>query len=281
MPPLPPFAGLDLDRPLIVGIVNVTPDSFYDGGKFIDPETAIAHGRMLAGAGAHILDIGGESARPGAATLGLDEELGRVMPVVAALVGEGHKVSIDTRKAAVMKEAIKAGAAIVNDITALGGDAGSMDAVAGSTACAILMHMRGDPGTMQNGPRYKDAPSEIRDYLEGRIKACQAAGIGKERIAVDPGIGFGKSPEHNLQILNRLDEFLDLGCAVVLGVSRKSFIGAVSESPTPDDRLGGSLAAALAGVGRGAHILRVHDVAQTKQAIDVWAAIEGAGRLKN
>ncbi len=269
-----PFAGLALDRPTIMGIVNVTPDSFSDGGEFLDSELAVGHARRLADAGADIIDIGGESTRPGAAMVSVDEEMDRVLPVVESLVSDGLKVSIDTRKAPVMEAALAHGAAIVNDVTALTGDAGSVDVVAESGASVILMHMRGNPTNMQDGPRYDDVSQEIYDYLEERIEACERAGIGRERIAVDPGIGFGKTVEHNLGIINRLDVFRGLGCAVVLGVSRKSFIGALSKERTPADRLAGSLAAMLAGVERGADIVRVHDVAETRQALDVWQAIK-------
>ncbi len=259
-----------------MGILNVTPDSFSDGGDAPDGPSAIARGRKLAADGADIIDIGGESTRPGAAPVSIDEELSRVIPVITALAGDGLNVSIDTRNSAVMDAAIGAGAKIINDVTALEGE-NSMKVAAASGASVILMHMQGDPGTMQNDPKYTDAPQDVRSYLAGRIKACEDAGISRQRIAVDPGIGFGKNLDHNLQILNRLDEFADLDCPLVLGVSRKSFIGRLSggsASKNAKDRLGGSLAAALAGLARGASILRVHDVAQTRQAVDVWVAIE-------
>ncbi len=267
------FAGLPLDRPLIMGVVNVTPDSFSDGGEAATVAAAIERGHAMVGDGADIIDVGGESTRPGAAPVPLEEELARVIPVITALGDAGCAVSIDTRHAAVMAAAIDAGAKIVNDVTALCGDPRSLDVVAGSAASVILMHMQGEPGTMQNAPQYEDAAQEVRDYLAGRIEVCVKAGIAIERIAIDPGIGFGKTLKHNLDILNRLALFTGLGCPLVLGVSRKSFIGKISGDDNPKGRLGGSLAAALAGVTRGVAIVRVHDVAETRQALAVWQAI--------
>ncbi len=256
-----------------MGIVNVTPDSFSDGGLAFRPAAAVKRGLDLAADGADILDIGGESTRPGAAPVSLGEELRRVLPVVEALAGEGCVVSIDTRKAAVMEAACGAGAAIVNDVTALCGDPRSLDAASEAGVCVILMHMSGEPQGMQNDPRYADAPREVFDYLAGRVEACLAAGIPRRRIAVDPGIGFGKTPRHNAEILGRLDLYRDLGCPLALGVSRKSFIAALSGDAPPERRLGGTLAAVLAGVAGGAGILRVHDVFETRQALDIWRAI--------
>lgn len=272
------FAGLTLDRPLIMGVVNVTPDSFSDGGDHADAGAAIAHGRKLVADGADILDIGGESTRPGAAPVSIEEELSRVLPVIEALAADGHKVSVDTRHATVMDAAIGAGAAIVNDVTALTGDPDSASVVADSDVSVVLMHMLGEPGTMQDNPVYGDAAADVRDYLADRIEACVAAGIEMGRIAVDPGIGFGKTLEHNLDILRRLSLFKGLGCSVLLGVSRKSFIAMISGEQDPKRRLGGSLAAALAGVAGGANILRVHDVSETVQALAVWDAINEAKR---
>lgn len=274
-----PFAGLAPDRPLIMGVINVTPDSFSDGGAFLDAGRAIAHGRELAAEGADILDVGGESTRPGAAPVSPESEMARVLPVVRALATEGFVVSIDTRRAAVMEAALDAGARIVNDVTALAGDPAAPRVAAGAGASVVLMHMQGEPGTMQDDPRYADAALDVFDYLRARVAACEAAGIPRDRIAVDPGIGFGKTVRHNLRILGRLDIFLGLGCPVVLGVSRKSFIGRLSRGEPPAERLAGSLAAALAGVARGAHILRVHDVAETRQALVVWRAIASAEAL--
>lgn len=270
------FAGIPIDSPVLMGIVNVTPDSFSDGGKFLDPEIAIAHARRLADEGAAILDIGGESTRPGADPVSPEEEISRVLPVVRTLAGEGYCVSIDTRRAAVMKAALDCGAKIVNDVTALEGDAGSLPVVAASDASVVLMHMQGEPGTMQEHPHYDDAALDIFRYLEARVTACEKAGIPRDRIAVDPGIGFGKTVDHNLRILSRLGVYHGLGCAIALGVSRKSFIAGLSENVPAGERLPGSLAAALSGISAGAQILRVHDVAETRQALTVWQAIVDA-----
>ena len=267
------FAGLRLDRPRIMGVVNVTPDSFSDGGDFAEDAAAIEHGLALREAGAEILDVGGESTRPGAAPISIAEELRRVIPVVRALAGAEAVVSIDTRHAQVMGEAIAAGAAIVNDITALTGDPASLDLLARSGASVVLMHMRGEPRNMQANPVYGDAPREIRDYLAERVAACMAAGIAPSRIAVDPGIGFGKNDGHNMALLRELGMLHELGVALLLGVSRKSFIGRLSRGEAPKARLAGSLAAGLAGLDRGVQILRVHDVSETRQAIAVWQAL--------
>ena len=256
-----------------MGVVNVTPDSFSDGGDFAEGAAAIEHGLALKEAGAEILDVGGESTRPGAAPISIAEELRRVIPVIRALAAAGAVVSIDTRHAQVMGEAIAAGAAIVNDITALTGDPASLDLVARSQASVVLMHMRGDPRNMQANPVYADAPLEIRDYLAERVAACMAAGIAPARIAVDPGIGFGKNDGHNMALLRELGMLHELGVALLLGVSRKSFIGRLSRGEAPKERLAGSLAAGLAGLDRGAQILRVHDVSETRQAIAVWQAL--------
>ena len=267
------FAGLALDRPRIMGVVNVTPDSFSDGGDFADGAAAIKQGLALKEAGAEILDIGGESTRPGAAPITLEEELGRTIPVVRALVASGAIVSIDTRHARVMAEALDAGATIVNDITALTGEGDSLDLVARRGAAVVLMHMQGEPRSMQANPVYEDAPLEIRDFLAERVAACLEAGIPPERIAVDPGIGFGKNDRHNMAVLLGLGLLHELGVAVVLGVSRKSFIGRLSRGEAPKQRLAGSLAAGLAGLDRGVQILRVHDAAETRQAIAIWQAL--------
>lgn len=269
------FAGLSLDRPLVMGIVNATPDSFSDGGEAFRFSDAVARGVQMVEDGADIIDVGGESTRPGAAPVGLEEELRRTVPVIERLVQGGALVSIDTRHGAIMRAALDAGAAIVNDVSALTG-AGSLDVVAGSEASVVLMHMQGEPGKMQANPTYADAPGEVFAYLKERIAACEAAGIDSSRLAVDPGIGFGKTVDHNLQILNRLDMYQDLDVAVLLGVSRKSFIGQVADEPDAHRRLPGSLAAALAGVARGASIVRVHDVVETVQALKIWQAIENA-----
>ncbi len=270
------FAGLCLDRPRLLGIVNVTPDSFSDGGETPDPVTAIERGFTLAAAGADIIDVGGESTRPGAQPVPADVEQARVRPVVAELAGAGLTVSVDTRRAAVMAAAIDAGAVIVNDVTALTGDPAAIGIVANAGVSVILMHMQGEPQTMQADPRYGDPVVEISRWLAGRIAACEAAGIARERIAVDPGIGFGKTVAHNLDLLARLPRFRELGCAVAIGASRKSFIARVSRGEPAGERVAGSLAAALWAVFHGADLVRVHDVAATAQAIAVWQAIAGA-----
>jgi dihydropteroate synthase len=267
------FAGVTSDRPLIMGIVNVTPDSFSDGGQFSVHEEAVRHGRRLAAEGAAILDIGGESTRPGAAPVSIGEEISRTIPVVRALAEDGLCISIDTRHAAVMRAALEAGAVIINDISALEGDPDSLDVAVRSNASVVLMHMQGQPADMQTDPAYEDAPREIFHYLAGRIEACLSAGISRDRLCVDPGIGFGKTVQHNLDLLANLGRFQKLDVPVLLGVSRKSFIGALSGNEPPDQRLGGSIAAGLAGIARGAQILRVHDVAETAQAVAVWHAI--------
>ncbi len=266
------FAGVALDLPLVMGIVNATPDSFSDGGKYLGAQAAIAHGRRLAAEGAALIDVGGESTRPGAAPVSPREEIARTVPVVRALAGEGIRVSIDTRHAVVMRAAVEAGAAIINDISALEGE-GALAAAAENGASVVLMHMKGQPGDMQADPRYDNAPREIYDYLAARIDACLDAGISFEKLCIDPGIGFGKTTLHNVQLLASLDGLQALGVPVLLGVSRKSFIGALSRKEPPEQRLGGSLAAALAGLDRGVKILRVHDVAETVQAVAVWHAI--------
>jgi len=269
----PPFAGLTLDRPRIMGVVNVTPDSFSDGGDFADTETAIAHGLALRQAGADILDIGGESTRPGSEPLPVEVELARVLPVIKALAGAGALVSVDTRRALVMAEAIAAGARIVNDITALAGDPESLGLVARAGVAVVLMHMQGEPRSMQANPVYVEAPLDIHDFFVERLEACAAAGIPAARIAIDPGIGFGKNDRHNIAILQGLGVFHELGVPVLLGVSRKSFIGRLSRKEPAKQRLAGSLAASLAGLDRGVQMLRVHDVAETYQAMAVWQAL--------
>jgi dihydropteroate synthase len=272
----PAWAGLTVDRPLVMGIVNATPDSFSDGGDRLAPDIAIAHGLEMVAAGAAIIDVGGESTRPGAALVSLDEEMARVLPVVSALAGRGVTVSIDTRHAAVMRAAVQAGARIINDVTALEGE-GALAVAAASGAAVCLMHMQGQPQTMQAEPHYGCAPLDIFDYLAGRIAACAAAGIALERICVDPGIGFGKNDDHNAQIFAALALYHGLGCPVLLGASRKSFIGRLSRGELPKQRLAGSLAAHLAGLDAAIQLIRVHDVAETIQAVRIWQAMrEGA-----
>jgi dihydropteroate synthase len=267
------FHNFILDRPLVMGVVNVTPDSFSDGGDHFERDAAIAGGRRLIEEGADILDIGGESTRPGAAPVPPGEERRRIVPVIETLAREGAIVSVDTRHVDTMKAALDAGAAIVNDVTALSAQ-GAIDLVAGRTASCVLMHMQGEPRTMQADPHYDDAPRDIAAFLQARIAACEAAGIPRTRICVDPGLGFGKAVAHNARLIARLETLTALGVAVLIGASRKSFIGALSKGERPKDRLPGSLAAGLAAVARGADILRVHDVAATVQALKIWTAIE-------
>ena len=286
--PRPSFAGLDLGKPRIMGIINVTPDSFSDGGDRFDAGRAVADGLAMVEAGAAILDVGGESTRPGAAPVDPQEELRRVLPVVRDLAEAGAFVSIDSRRGPVMAAALDAGARMINDVTALEGDPDSLALAAERGVPVALMHMQGEPGTMQANPRYDDAALEVYDYLEGRVAACEAAGMARADIAVDPGIGFGKTVTHNLEILDQMALYQGLGCAVVLGVSRKGFIGNLSRGKlsrgklsggaAPKARLPGSLAAALAGLDRGVQILRVHDVAETFQAMALWRAIANRGR---
>ncbi|CAA6606272.1 7,8-dihydropteroate synthase [Rhodospirillaceae bacterium LM-1] len=266
------FAGVPLGRPLLMGIVNVTPDSFHDGGQYALAELAVTHGRRLLEEGAAILDVGGESTRPGAAQVLESVEKERVVPVVRALAGRGALVSIDTRHPAVMVAAIKAGARIINDITGLG-DPEARRIVRESGAFAVIMHMQGEPGTMQAEPHYDDCLAEVYDWLAARVALCESEGIHREKIAIDPGIGFGKTLEHNLALLKGLGKFHEIGCPVLLGASRKSFIAKLCGGIPSQERLPGSLAAALWGASQGAQILRVHDVAQTQQALRIWSSL--------
>jgi len=263
---------IDLTRPRVMGIVNVTPDSFSDGGRLgLD---AIRHCEQLVAEGADMLDIGGESTRPGSQAITVEEELGRVLPVLEAALTLGVPISIDTKKAAVMREVLARGADIVNDIDALQAP-GALDAVAAHPSCGIcLMHMRGDPLTMQHRPRYDDVVTEVREFLTDRLRALRDHRVAAERIALDPGIGFGKSVEHNLELLRRQRELLALGRPLLVGWSRKSTLGAITGREV-SERLAGSVAAALAAVQGGASVLRVHDVAATVDALKVWAAAHG------
>ncbi|MGE5130256.1 MAG: dihydropteroate synthase [Sphingomonadaceae bacterium] len=262
--------SLPLDRPLLMGVVNVTPDSFSDGGRFIDRAAALAHARRLIEEGADLIDIGGESTRPGAQPVSEQEELARVLPVLEALAGGRVPVSVDTRRPAVMREALAHGASMINDVEALSAP-GALEAVA-STNCAVcLMHKRGDPATMQRDPRYGEVVSEVAEYLAGRIATVRAAGIGADRIVADPGFGFGKTLAHNLALLKRLPELARLEVPLLVGWSRKSSLGALTGRAV-EDRLAGSLAAALLALLGGAKILRVHDVKETRDVILVWEA---------
>jgi len=260
----------------LMGIVNVTPDSFSDGGAFLDPERAVEHALALACEGADILDVGGESTRPGSLPVPADEELARVLPVIRKLRPRtGVLISVDTTKSAVARAALDAGADIVNDTSALRDDPEMAAVVARSGAAVVLMHMKGTPRTMQEAPHYDDLVGEIRSFLAARCRAAEAAGIAAERIIVDPGIGFGKTAEHNLALIERLDAFRDLGRPLCVGFSRKAFIGRVLGLP-PGERLEGTIAAAVLSVSRGAEILRVHDVGPVARAVRMAEAILGA-----
>ena len=268
------WAGMDFSRPRLMAIVNVTPDSFSDGGDHLDAAAAIEFGKAMLSAGADVLDVGGESTRPGSLPVEPAEEIRRIEPVIRALASLGATISVDTRNAVTMQAALAAGARIINDVTALTGDARSLTLAAESRAPVVLMHMRGEPRTMQDDPVYASATLDVLEYLEARIAACVAAGVPRAQIVIDPGIGFGKRLRHNLQLLGQLTLLHLTGCPILLGASRKSFISStVSRGEPPKDRLPGSIAAALIGLDQGVQILRVHDVAETWQAIEVWRGI--------
>lgn len=262
---------------LVMGVLNVTPDSFSDGGRFLRAEEAVAHGTRMAAEGADIVDVGGESTRPGSDPVPAEEEIDRVAPVIAGLVEEipALPVSIDTRKADVADAALDAGATIVNDVSA-GADPRMFDVVRERGAALVLMHMKGEPKTMQQAPAYDDVVAEVHEYLRERIEAAAFSGIDPERIAVDPGIGFGKDLGHNLELIRRIDELLDLGRPVLVGPSRKRFIGAILDLPE-DRRVEGTIGAVAWMVARGAHVVRVHDVLEVARAVRVIDAIAGSG----
>ncbi len=262
--------NLTLERPLIMGVVNVTPDSFSDGGDFLQHEAAVAHARRLVEEGADLLDIGGESTRPGAPPVSLDEERRRVLPVLQALTALGVPLSIDTQKPELMREAAAAGAAMVNDVNGFEAPA-ALDAVADSACAICIMHKQGTPQTMQQAPQYGDVVAEVGRYLVGRVAAAQAEGIARERIVVDPGFGFGKTLQHNLALLRRLGGLVP-GVPLLAGLSRKTMIGTLTGREV-GDRVFGSVAAALIAAQHGAAILRVHDVAATRDALAVWQAV--------
>jgi dihydropteroate synthase len=257
----------------LMGVVNVTPDSFSDGGLYLDPNAAIAHGEELVRDGAEILDVGGESTRPGAVAVSAEEELARIEPVVAALARTAT-VSIDTSKAVVAEAALDGGAEIVNDVTALRGDPDMAGLCAEREVGVVLMHMRGNPRTMQTDPVYEDVVDDVKAFLAERLEFAVEAGVDEEKVWLDPGIGFGKTREHNLELLRRLGELRALGRPLVIGTSRKSFIGAVDGSPATE-RLGGTIASSVLAAAEGADILRVHDVAEVGQAMRVAAAVLG------
>ena len=263
---------LSLARPLVMGIVNVTPDSFSDGGRLGDAQAAIQHALKLLEDGADILDVGGESTRPGAAAVPFDEEVRRVLPVIEALARQGCVVSIDTRKPEVMRVALDAGAVMVNDVMALRAP-GALEAVAASDAAVCLMHMQGEPQSMQQSPCYADVVAEVKRFLQGRVGACEAAGINRERLVIDPGFGFGKTLQHNLVLLKHLDRLAELGLPVLAGLSRKSMLGILTGRAVEEREFSG-VAAHLAAVARGARLLRVHNVAAMRDALAIWNAVE-------
>jgi dihydropteroate synthase len=264
---------LDLSRPAVMGVLNVTADSFSDGGLYLDPGAAVDQARRMVAEGAAIIDVGGESTRPGAKPVSVDEELRRVVPVIRALAALPVIVSVDTSRSEVMREALDAGAGLVNDVRALAAP-GALQALVGSRAAVCLMHMQGEPGTMQRAPAYGDVVTEVAAFLHARVHACLQAGIAAERIAVDPGFGFGKTLDHNLQLLRALPRLAAGGHPVLVGLSRKSMIGMLTGRPV-GERLAGGLALALWAVQGGASIVRTHDVAPTIDAIAVWSAVSG------
>lgn len=264
---------LRLSRPLVMGILNITPDSFSDGGDFFSTEQAVDRARRMVEEGADLIDLGGESTRPGAAPVSAQEELDRVIPVIERINGElSVPVSVDTSKPEVMRAAVAAGAVLVNDVQALR-TPGALDAVSSLGVPVCLMHMRGQPRTMQQAPHYEDVVAEVKAFLRERVAAATAAGIARKNILVDPGFGFGKTLQHNLQLLKRLEEFADMDLPLLVGISRKSMIGVILDGAPVDQRLYGSLAAGVMALDRGAAILRVHDVSATVDAIRVFTAM--------
>ncbi|SEQ29307.1 dihydropteroate synthase [Thalassovita taeanensis] len=270
-------AGLQMTRPQVMGILNVTPDSFSDGGAHDAPDLALAHARDMVLAGADIIDVGGESTRPGAAEVAVDVEIARTAPVIAAIrAALPVPISIDTRKAGVARAAVAAGADLVNDVAGFTFDPDLAPLCAKQGLPVCVMHAQGDPQTMQMDPRYDDVLLDVYDFLEARVAALEATGIPRSRILTDPGIGFGKSVDHNLTLLARIGLFHALGCPILLGVSRKKFIGTLGNAPEPRDRAAGSVAVALAAVAQGVQVVRVHDVFETRSALSLWqAAVRG------
>jgi dihydropteroate synthase len=269
-----------LDRPRIMGIVNVTPDSFSDGGMHATTEAAVAHGLALAEQGADILDVGGESTRPGASEISLEDELARVIPVIERLVGETVlPISVDTSKPEVMRAAVAAGAGLINDVYALRRD-GALDTAAELGVPICLMHMLGEPHNMQEDPHYEDVVAEVHGFFTQRLFACEMAGIGKKKLLIDPGFGFGKTLDHNLRLLRQLSRLAELGVPVLAGLSRKGMIGALTDRAV-GERMVGSVAAALIAVQNGAQIVRVHDVAATRDALRIWAAVSAQPAAAN
>lgn len=263
---------LPLSRPRIMGVVNVTPDSFSDGGQLHDTQAAITHALKLSEQGADILDVGGESTRPGATAVPVDEEIRRVVPVIEALAREGCLVSVDTRKPGVMRAALAAGATMVNDVAALQA-LDAMEAVAASGAAVCLMHMQGDPQSMQQSPRYADVVDEVKQFLRARVQVCEAAGIARERLVIDPGFGFGKTLQHNLALLKHLGGLAELGVPILAGLSRKSMLGSLTGRAV-DEREFAGVAAHLMAVAQGARLVRVHNVMAMRDALAIWNAVE-------
>jgi dihydropteroate synthase len=269
---------LVLDRPRVMGVINVTPDSFSDGGQFKDADAAIEHGLKLAAEGADALDVGGESTRPGAEAVSADEEIARVVPVISALAQRTElPIAVDTSKPEVMRAAVAAGAGMINDVWALRRE-GALDAAAELNVPVVLMHMQGEPGTMQDDPQYLDVLAEVHQFLADRILGCQFAGIDKKRLLADPGFGFGKTLEHNLILLRGLDKFASLGVPLLVGLSRKGMIGKLTGREVAAERVHGSVAAAVIAVARGAQIVRTHDVAATRDALAVFEAVRAGVR---
>lgn len=271
----PALAGVALDRPRVMGVVNVTPDSFSDGGLYDTTEAAVTHAARLIDQGADFIDVGGESTRPGASPVEAERESKRILPVIEGLRGAKAVISADTRKSTVMARAAAAGAGLLNDVSALTHEQDSLAAAAESGLPVVLMHAQGDPRTMQDNPTYADVVLEVYDFLEARIDACIEAGIPRERLIADPGIGFGKTIEHNLSLMASLAIFHGLGVPLLVGASRKSFIGRLTDEADPSERLAGSLAAVLAATAQGVQIHRVHDVGDTVKALRVWQAATG------
>ncbi|WP_323785838.1 dihydropteroate synthase [Thalassovita sp.] len=271
-----PIARLDMSAPSVMGILNVTPDSFSDGGRHNAPDRALDHARAMIEQGADIIDIGGESTRPGAVEVPIDQEIRRTAPVIAAIRAEMNvPISIDTRKQPVAQAAIEAGAGLVNDVAGFTFDPELAPYCGAKSLPVCVMHAQGDPETMQAAPHYDNVLLDVYDYLAERVAALETTGVARTRIMVDPGIGFGKTLDHNLALLKRISLFHSLGCPVLLGVSRKKFIGTLGNAPDPQDRAAGSVALALAAVAQGVQVLRVHDVFETRSALNLWQAVQG------
>ena len=274
-----PLSFLDLPTPALMGVLNVTPDSFSDGGKFTDAGKAVVHARQMVDEGADILDIGGESTRPGAQEVSVAEEIDRTAPVIAALRDGGiaTPISIDTRKAAVAEAALQAGADIINDVSAMSFDPGLAEIAAKTGAPICLMHAQGTPETMQNDPRYANVVDEVLSYLGERVAVAIKAGIARDQIIIDPGIGFGKTLDHNLELIRNLSAFHQLECPILLGVSRKRFIGTITDVQEPADRVIGSVAVALSALSQGVQIIRAHDIKAHREGLAMWSALNGSG----